>query len=98
MRFTTFVKRCDTPTLIRCFMEACEYFGGLTKVALTDRMKSVLLEMEDNKPHWNPRFADAHGFDWRGCPRLQGLHASNEGKSRTHRQPCQEELLGRGQL
>jgi len=41
MRFITCVKRCDTPTLIRCFMEACEYFGGLTKVALTDRMKSV---------------------------------------------------------
>jgi transposase len=58
MRFITFVKRCDTPTLIRCFMEACESFGGLTKVALTDRMKSVLLEMEDNKPRWNPRFAD----------------------------------------
>jgi hypothetical protein len=36
-------------------MEAFEYFGGLTKVALTDRMKSVLLEMEDNKPRWNPR-------------------------------------------
>ncbi len=58
MRFVTFVKRCDTPTLIRCFMEACEYFGGLPKVALTDRMKSVLLEMGENKPRWNPRFAD----------------------------------------
>jgi transposase len=58
MRFVTFVKRCDTPTLIRCLMEAFEYFGGLTKTALTDRMKSVLLEMEDNKPRWNPRFAD----------------------------------------
>jgi transposase len=58
MRFVTFVKRCDTPTLIRCFMEACEYFGELTKVALTDRMKSVLLEREENKPRWNPRFAD----------------------------------------
>ena len=58
MRFITFVKRCDTPTLIRCFMEACEYFGGLPKVALTDRMKSVLLEMEENKPRWNARFAD----------------------------------------
>jgi transposase len=58
MRFLTFVKRCDTPTLIRCFMGACEYFGGLTRVALTDRMKSVLLEMEENKPRWNPRFAD----------------------------------------
>ena len=48
MRFVTFVKRCDTPTLIRCLMEAFEYFGGLTRVALTDRMKSVLLEMEEN--------------------------------------------------
>lgn len=58
MRFVTFVKRCDTPTLIRCLMEAFEYFGGLTRVALTDRMKSVLLEMVENKPKWNPRFAD----------------------------------------
>lgn len=58
MRFVTFVKRCDTATLIRCLMEAFEYFGGLTKTALTDRMKSVLLEMEENKPRWNPRFAD----------------------------------------
>jgi transposase len=58
MRFVTFVKRCDTPTLIRCLMEAFAYFGGLTRVALTDRMKSVLLEMEENKPRWNARFAD----------------------------------------
>ncbi|GCE23159.1 DDE-type integrase/transposase/recombinase [Dictyobacter kobayashii] len=58
MRFVTFVKRCDTPTLIRCLMEAFEYFGGLTRSALTDRMKSVLLEMQENKPRWNPRFAD----------------------------------------
>jgi transposase len=58
MRFVTFVKRCDTPTLIRCMMEAFEYFGGLTRVALTDRMKSVLLEMVEAKPKWNPRFAD----------------------------------------
>jgi transposase len=58
MRFVTFVKRCETPTLIRCLMEAFESFGGLTRVALTDRMKSVLLEMVENKPRWNPRFAD----------------------------------------
>jgi transposase len=58
MRFVTFVKRSDTPTLIRCLMEAFEYFGGLTRVALTDRMKSVLVEMVENKPRWNARFAD----------------------------------------
>jgi hypothetical protein len=58
MRYVTLTKRCDTATLIRCLMDAFEYFGGLTKVALTDRMKSVLLEMVDTQPRWNPRFAD----------------------------------------
>ncbi len=59
MRFITFVKRCDTPTMIRCMMEAFEYFGGLPKAALTDRMKSVfLLEMEDKTPKWNSLFSD----------------------------------------
>lgn len=46
MRFVTFVKRCDGPTLIRCLMEAFEYFGGLPKAALTDRMKSVLVVID----------------------------------------------------
>jgi transposase len=59
MRFVTFVKRCDAQTLIRCLMEAFEYFGGLPKAVLTDRMKSVLLvEMENKVPRWNPLFAD----------------------------------------
>jgi len=58
MRFATFTKRCDAPTMIRCLMESFEYFGGLPKAALTDRMKSVLLIMEGNIPRWNPLFAD----------------------------------------
>jgi len=58
MRYVVFVKRCDASTMIRCLMEAFEYFGGLPKAALTDRMKSVLLEMEDKVPRWNPLFAD----------------------------------------
>ncbi len=59
MRFVVFVKRCDTATLMRCFMAACEYFGGLPKVALTDRMKTVFLEQMDGKEAiWNPVFAD----------------------------------------
>src|SRR6266567_7325214 len=58
MRFVTFVKRCDGPTMIRCLMEAFEYFGGLPKAALTDRMKSVLVVMEGKIPRWNARFAD----------------------------------------
>src|SRR5258708_4461066 len=58
MRFITFVKRCDTPTMIRCMMAAFEYFDGLPQAALTDRMKSVFLEMKDGAPVWNPLFAD----------------------------------------
>lgn len=58
MRFVTFVKRCDTATMIRCMMEGFEYFDGLPKAALTDRMKSVFLEMEDDLPKWNPLFSD----------------------------------------
>ena len=58
MRFITFVKRCDTPTMIRCMMAALEYFEGLPQAALTDRMKSVFLQMDGNTPVWNPVFAD----------------------------------------
>ncbi len=58
MRFVTFVKRCDTPTMLRCMMAALEYFGGLPRAALTDRMKSVFLEMDGNTPKWNPVYAD----------------------------------------
>lgn len=58
MRFITFVKRCDTTTMIRCMGEAFEYFDGLPKATLTDRMKSVFLVMEDDVPKWNPVFAD----------------------------------------
>ena len=58
MRFVTFVKRCDTPTMIRCMMAAFEYFDGLPKATLTDRMKSVFLEMDGHTPRWNPVFSD----------------------------------------
>jgi transposase len=58
MRYITCVKRCDTPTMIRCLMAAFEYFGGLPQAVLTDRMKSVILEMDGKTPKWNPLFAD----------------------------------------
>ncbi len=58
MRFVPFVTRCDVQTLIRCLMEAFEYFGGFPTAARTSRMKSVLLEMEEKQPRWNARCAD----------------------------------------
>ena len=70
MRYVCFTKRCNTATLIRCIVQAFEYFGGRTHVMLTDRMKSVLLEMKEKVPHWNPKFADfavAIGVSIRVC-------------------------------
>src|SRR5260221_2640723 len=58
MRFLTFTKRTDAPTLIRCLLEAFEYFGGLPQAVLTDRMKTVLLDVSDGQLHWHPQFAD----------------------------------------
>jgi len=59
MRFVTFVKRCDTTTMLRCMIDAFDYFGGLPQAALTDRMKSVFLEeMDGEQPKWNPLFSD----------------------------------------
>jgi transposase len=58
MRFVYFTKRCDTASLIRCLMLACEYFEGLPTSILTDRMKSVLVQMDGKTPQWNAQFAD----------------------------------------
>lgn len=58
MRYLVFSKRCDTPSLIRCFMLACEYVEGLPTAILTDRMKSVLVTMDGAIPQWNGQFAD----------------------------------------
>ena len=45
--------------MIRCLMEAFEYFGGLPKAALTDRMKSVSGgHGEQDAPLECARFAD----------------------------------------
>ncbi len=58
MRFACFSKRADAPTLIRGLMAAFEYFGGLPQAVLTDRMKSVLLRVEDGTPQWHAGFGD----------------------------------------
>jgi transposase len=58
LRYVVFAKRCDAPSLIRCLAQALAYVGGLPRSVLTDRMKTVLLEMESGAPHWHPRFQE----------------------------------------
>ncbi|MDI9260531.1 IS21 family transposase [Alicyclobacillus sendaiensis] len=59
MMYVEFTPRCDVHHFLRCTIHALEYFGGVPTVALTDRMKTVLLEMEDgHRPKWHPLFED----------------------------------------
>ncbi len=58
MRFVLFSKRCDTASLIRAILDALEYFGGLPQTILSDRMKSVLLTVEDGELIWNSTYTD----------------------------------------
>jgi transposase len=77
MRLVVFTKRCDTPSLIRCLMLACEYLEGLPATILTDRMKSVLVSMDGSTPLWNGQFADfltAIGV----TARVSGLYAADQ--------------------
>lgn len=57
-RFVVYSKRCDTASLIRAIMDALEYFGGLPETILSDRMKSVLVTVEDGTLIWNSVYAD----------------------------------------
>ncbi len=95
LRFAAFVKRGDAPTMIRCLMEACESFAGLPKAALTDRMKSVLLEMVDKVPRLSPPFCRFHGLHRGGATSLHIANPPNEGQDRAHSRRGQEQLLAR---
>jgi transposase len=57
-KYIEFTKRCDIYSLMRCMVNAFEYFGGVPKVVLTDRMKTVLIGMEAGNPLWNKRFEE----------------------------------------
>jgi len=57
-KYVEFTKRCDRYTLLRCMVNAFEYFGGVPDTVLTDRMKTVLDGIEAGKPIWNKMFED----------------------------------------
>lgn len=57
-KYVEFTKRCDFYSLLRCMVNAFEYFGGVPQIVLTDRMKTVIDGSEAGKPLWNKRFED----------------------------------------
>ncbi len=57
-KYIEFTKRCDIYSLMRCMVNAFEYYGGVPETVLTDRMKTVIDGSEAGKPIWNSRFED----------------------------------------
>lgn len=57
-KYLEFTKRCDFYSLLRCIVNAFDYFGGVPQIVLTDRMKTVIDGSEAGKPLWNKRFED----------------------------------------
>ncbi|HHV55934.1 MAG TPA: transposase [Firmicutes bacterium] len=54
--YVEFVNRADTPTFMRCHVNAFTYFGGVPEKCLYDSTKLVALEADDaGRPVWNPR-------------------------------------------
>ncbi len=58
VKYVEFTKRCDFYSLLRCIVNAFEYFGGVPEIVLTDNMKTVIDGREAGKPLWNSRFED----------------------------------------
>jgi transposase len=57
-RYVEFVKRCDFYSLVRCMVNAFEYFGGIPETILTDWMKTVVIGREGGQTIWNAKFAE----------------------------------------
>jgi hypothetical protein len=58
--YAEFTPKMDLQTLLRCHINAFEYFGGHTKTILYDNMKQVILWRDDGtgEVHFQPRFID----------------------------------------
>jgi transposase len=55
-KYVEFTKRCDFYSLLKCIVNAVEYFGGVPEIVLTDNMKTVIDGSEAGIPIWNKRF------------------------------------------
>ena len=72
MRYAEFTLSQDVHTLIRCHINAFQYFGGVPEEILYDNMKTVIIRKfflsKDSK--WNQIFSDFsrhYGFILRTC-------------------------------
>ena len=57
-KYVEFTKRCDYYSLVRCMLNAFEYFGGVPETVLTDHMKTVVIRVESGKAIFHTRFSE----------------------------------------
>ena len=69
MRYIEFSRRCESASLLRCMLNAFEYFGGVPQVVLTDRMKTVIISTDNGKPVWHEPF-ERFATDMRFIPKV----------------------------
>jgi transposase len=83
MRFVTFTHSMDIHTLMRCHMEAFDYFGGHTRKILYDNMKTVIDRPRgaDSPAVVNRSFADFAGYYGFGVDSCWPYRAQTKGKS-----------------
>lgn len=69
--YVEFVRRCDTATLMRCHVNAFEYFGGVPRRCLYDNTRAVVLGPDaEGRRMLNPRMLDLSrrlGFEIKLC-------------------------------
>jgi transposase len=71
MRYAELTLSVDTPTLIKCHVNAFEFFGGVSEEILYDNMKQVVIKraLQSSDREWNSLFRDF--FEYYGfIPRL----------------------------
>lgn len=57
-KYVEFTKRCDFYSLVRCIVNAFEYFGGVPETVLTDHMKTVVLGAQGGKAIFHSGFSE----------------------------------------
>lgn len=72
MRYIEFTLTIDVITLIKCHINAFQYFGGIPKEILYDNMKQVVIKraLKSSDSQWNTKFEDFfkhYGFIPRLC-------------------------------
>lgn len=70
-KYIEFTKRCDLYSLMRCMVNAFEYYGGVPETVLTDRMKTVIEGVKAESRYGTASLKILLRI-WDSCPRYAG--------------------------